>query len=137
MPLAADITTIRTRFVNQFVAARPTVPYRLPNDQPYEPLPTTTWARLTVLPATGDHAGIGGNTRLFRYLGLIDVQIFVPLGEGDGTAHEIADDVETIFRGITDGNVRTRGPGRQVIGETKEGFFCVSVLTKFWADYVA
>jgi len=67
------------------------------------------WVRFSIRPGAAQQQSLGApGSRRFRQTGVVICQIFVPTGQGDGSAHEIADDIAASLRGVTDSGVRLR-----------------------------
>lgn len=74
-------------------APDPTNPYLPPSGSP--------WVRLTQVHGAANQIEIGRvgtGTIRFRAVGLVDIDIFVPLGEGLGQAYTLADTAAAIWR---------------------------------------
>ena len=115
MTFASDANTIRAHFAAQWPLLRPSVPvaydnagFTPPEDNEDDPAP---WVTLTILPGEGFQASLG-SPKIWRNTGLIVAQIFVPVGQGDGLANALADDVAQVFRGQRVGFVTFRAPSR-------------------------
>jgi hypothetical protein len=114
---AIDAQTIRQRFETEFGALSPAIEYTFGDVDGFTPPEDAAWVRLHVL--SGDQRQVGmGKYRRFRRIGLVEVQIFVPAGSGDGLAREIADSVADIFEGRTVSGVIFRGTGLNRVGVT-------------------
>lgn len=98
MTLAAAHAAIRQRFSSQWGATTPVQYPSVVFDQP-----ETSWVRLNIDDADTRWASYGdpGNN-VERHFGQVTVQIFVPSGEGEGGALELADQVKGIFRSWSD-----------------------------------
>jgi hypothetical protein len=57
-----------------------------------------------------------GDTRRFRRVGIIEVQIFTPAGSGTGLATQLADTVRDIFEGRTISGVIFRATSLTRVG---------------------
>ncbi|MEE9140767.1 MAG: phage tail terminator-like protein [Alphaproteobacteria bacterium] len=133
MAFAATANVIRSRFATEFATARPTVPIHYDNVAG-DPPAASSWVRLTVV--EGDSFQVAmGSTRRFRDTGVAIVQVFTPLGSGDGEAREIADDVQGIFKGLTVSGVVFRKPRAARIGPDGR-FYQVNVTIPFQADEI-
>jgi len=118
MGYASDAQTIRERFEAQWTASSP-VPatYTFGDVDGFTPPENEPYVVLHVL--SGDQRQVGmGKYRRFRRIGLVEVQIFVPAGSGDGVARELADSVTDIFEGRTVSGVIFRGTALNRVGVT-------------------
>jgi len=114
MGFQSDSDTIRSRFDSQWRIEQPSVSFSF-GDVDYNPPDDVAWVRLNIL--TGEQTQVGmGSLRRFRRVGVVSVQIFVPAGEGDGLAKELADSVANIFMGRTVNGVIFRGTGLDRVG---------------------
>lgn len=68
----------------------------------YEPTTGVSWVRFNVINGEAQQvsAGAPGNN-IVRHVGMVVVQIFVPLYQGEGAARELGDYVITLFRGLS------------------------------------
>ena len=99
MSFEASYVTIMDRFNSQWAVLEPTVTVAWPNVD-FNPDPGKPYVRVTVLPGDSRQAAIG-KTRLWRNVGVVMVQIFVPLSQGDEAARALGDSVTTALRGVT------------------------------------
>jgi len=137
MGFDATSSVIRSRFNTQWPGLQPNVPFQLDNQgQNEEDFPTRDepWVRLTIL--DGDAAQVEmGNTRRWRRPGVVEVQIFVPAGDGDGRSAELADSVRDIFEGRTISGVIFRATSRQRVGRGRDAAWMQwNATTPFQAD---
>ena len=70
-----------------------------PNDHTTAPPATDEWVRFIPDPADAERVSIGMIDPLYRFFGLIIIEIFVPLGSGSGRAWELADQAGALFMG--------------------------------------
>ena len=111
---AADAVTIRERFETEWSLAQPTVTHTYGDNETIPPT-NEAWVRLNILPGEQRQVAMGVRRR-FRRTGVVDVQIFVPAGSGDGTARALADTVADIYQGRTVNGVIFRGTGLTRVG---------------------
>jgi len=99
MSLASRHAAIRTRFTNAWVG-QPPVQYPSVKFTPPDAAP---WMRLVIQDAGATWASMGdpGNN-IARNVGQVTIQIFVPSGEGEGLALEIADQAKAVYRSWDD-----------------------------------
>lgn len=100
MNFVTSAEALRTYVIAQWaLTAYATVPIyqdnRLATETPNQP-----WIRMTVSPL--DRRAVAfGNTRIWRTYGQIVFQLFIPIGDGDGTARRYAD----VFIGMLEGKI--------------------------------
>lgn len=100
--------TIRSTFATNLAGLSPAYTAFYDN-QHGTPPNDETWMRLTVLDGTASMVGFGAGNR-YRFPGVATVQIFVPVGQGDGLARQLAGIVSDWFRGKRLSNVRFFDP---------------------------
>jgi hypothetical protein len=90
-------------------------PVHYPNQEEGEDLgefekPTNDdWVRFTVNQGDSEQNTLEENPE-FRHFGTIIVQVFVPIGAGDGRALKLIDMISSLFRGRTIGESLFRSP---------------------------
>jgi len=94
------------------------------------------WARFHIMAGQGAQLTLGA-TKDHRFPGVAVVQIFIPQGQGDKEAHEIADVIKTYFMSTSDSGVTYRTPyelpGRS---DTDTGEWQVNVNIPFYFDEI-
>lgn len=103
---------IEQRFETNFVAAA--IKYEnVPFDQPE----ATSWVALTILSGAGNAAsiGTGSGSRLNRFAGIVQIDIFTVEETGTKTARQLADTIAAIFDNVqfsvgSSGTITTRVP---------------------------
>jgi hypothetical protein len=90
--LSLDITALRERFLST-VATTPDLAIVYANQPLEKPDNTAIWCRFTILPGLADLFVSG----FYRQLGIVELQVFVPEGEGTTTGWEIAELFEDAF----------------------------------------
>ena len=100
----------------------------------YTPVTGTTFVRFSVFPGDAYQVSLG-NRPLHRVVGIIDIGIFVPQGQGTKNAKDLADIAAEIFRNWQDttNKIRCRSPYLTQIGE-EEGWFQVNVTVPYIRD---
>lgn len=63
----------------------------------YKPAVGTPWLRASFQDGDNMTAGIGGEARLNRQVGVMYIQVFTPAGEGEGQAIDYAEEVRALF----------------------------------------
>lgn len=134
MSFAALRQTIETRLSQQWVTGSPSTP-RTPigfDGQAFEPVKNSI--RLTILDGEGRNASIGApGSNLVRHAGVIAIQVFTEGGKGTAASRAYEDQIATIFRNWTSGNLRCGVP---YIGGTVEEppFMVRTVMIPFTVD---
>jgi len=93
------------------------------------------WARITVKEGEQRQVSIG-STKRYRKIGILTVQVFTPIGQGDKDARVVADYIAERFRCVDDADVHFNTPHMEVIGRT-EKWWQVNVTCPFYADDIA
>lgn len=101
---------------------------------------TSPWIRPTILPADARAADIATAPR-YRHVGVLIIQVFVPLGAGDGLALEYADTIAALFRGQNVSGVRFYGEDGEAVrirnvGPDGKGFFQMNVECPMFRDTI-
>lgn len=88
------------------------------------------WVRIVIQNGEAFQASLGDNP-VFRYPGIVIVQIFTPNDAGSGRAVELADYVEAIFKNLSISGIQFRVPQvRRVNNETE--WYQINVSTDFY-----
>ena len=87
------------------------------------------WIRVSTQNADAFQASLGSNP-LFRYVGVLFVQIFVKPDIGSGRALELADTITTLFRAKRIGGIVFLVPKVQKVGVFKD-WYQVNVSVEF------
>lgn len=133
MGFAATEAAIRSRFNTQWSSLRPTIPAFFDNaGDDVTPPEDSTWVRLTILPGDSSQVEMG-NTRRWRRVGVLIVQIFVPAASGTGLALELGDTVRDIFEGLTVSGVIFRATSLNRVG-LDGAWLQYNAITPFQAD---
>lgn len=142
MTFATDASTIRSHFAAEWLLLRPTVPIAYDNiafdpavdalDPMGNPAP---WVRFSILPGDAFQASLG-TPKVWRSTGLVTVQVYVPVGQGDGLAADLADDASGIFRGVRLDGLIFRAPALTNIGEDG-AWYQINVTTPYLAELIA
>lgn len=75
-----------------------------------------------------------GPSSLDRHVGLVYVQVFVPLGEGDERAGLLADKVIPLVRKKSISGLTFMLPRVDIVGNTGEGFWLINVVASYIYD---
>lgn len=130
MSFETAANTIRSQFNTEFSNLRPNVEIAWPNIA-FTPNSGESWVRLTI--QDGDSRQVATVGEKWRHPGVVIVQVFVPEGTGDGTALAIADDVVSVFQGMTLSGIRFRASSAETVGAS-DGWYQVNVTTDFEYD---
>lgn len=137
MGFADNTQVIRERFNTEWPLAQPNVPYTIDNqgqDDSTFPGRDSAWVRLTILDGEGEQVEMG-MTRRWRRPGVVEVQVFVPAGDGDGLSAELCDTVRDIFEGRTISGVIFRATSRRRVGRGRDSAWVQwNASTSFQAD---
>lgn len=90
--------TLSSHFATQMASAESAVKIAYDNAQPLSPNPdprSTEWCRYSYRPSLERAAAMGGTT--WRGTGLALVQVFTPLGKGQGASLRILRSIQEIF----------------------------------------
>lgn len=100
----------------------------------FEPQADASWVRIVIRNGEGNQADINDTAPLFRYSGVVIVQVFVPIRKGTDNALKLADAVSDIFRRqqLNHGIV-FRTPYVTNVGQTNE-WYQINVSCPFWRD---
>jgi hypothetical protein len=124
--------TLVTEAAGDAVTIKSTLPTQYDNDGSFERPESAPWCRFTIL--QGDTAQVtAGGSKRFRQPGVAIAQVFVPAGEGDKRALELADAIKLAFRSVTAAGVIYRSPSVQNMGR-RDGEWQVNVSCPFFAD---
>lgn len=104
-------------------------------NQYYDKADLQEWTRLRVLPASANQASLGNNP-LFRYRGIVVVQIFIRAGIGAGRAKALADDASDIFRNLVLGRIHFGVPEATSMGTT-DGWYGLNVDCPYYREEYA
>lgn len=132
--LATVMSTLATTFTAGMAANLSTVPYVFDNGKALATAPdprTTSWVRYSFRPASQRVASLG--RVMFRLFGLLDLQIFTPLGLGIGRGITISQTLQSIFRDAPVSGVFIKESAFQAIGET-DGWYQCQLRIQFTAD---
>lgn len=127
-------SSVRSRWNEEISAPRGLVS-QYDNADLSDPKPTdNVWCRVNVRIATPFQATLGLG-RMFRYPGVLIVQIFAPKNTGTQATDELIDAINAAFRGISASGVVYRVPQPIVVGD-KDGYWQTNVNCEFYADDV-
>lgn len=144
MSQAAVHTAIQTRY-GTLVEDALSLPTLYPNSPPFEsdenpnPIPdpkTSNWARFTILEGTTEVVETNGELNTFRSPGVVQVQLFGPLGVGDGALRTLADGVAGALRVVSDPLYCLRAASVGT-GRRDGDWWRVDVTAAFFADEMA
>jgi len=98
--------------------------------------PSGPWVRFNVLDGEGSWRSIGSpGSNLAGYVGVVVIQIFVPLLSGESTARDYADDAAAIFQGQVIGGIRFSPATVQILNTSlADGWHQINVSISFRRD---
>lgn len=91
------------------------------NQEPASPSPDANHVRLSVL-STDSRQASTGNRRLFRNVGIFNIDILTVLDQGEGVNEAIADIIEPHFRADREGAVLFKVPRYEKLGPRNPWF---------------
>lgn len=115
-------TAVKTRWTTLWVVgSNPRTVTYFAGEQGESPPLTAPWVRISLIDGqaqveTLKFAQIGGSKSFDRIPGIVDIQFFVPLGEGQDRARGLADLGAVIFRKVTFSGIRCTVPYHQPVG---------------------
>ena len=98
----------------------------------FSPQGLDEWVRFSDLNADAKQASLGNNP-LFRYRGMVVIQIFTKVNSGAARALELSDYVTGIFRSKKIGDVQFQVPAVTRIGP-RDGWYQVNVDCPYYRD---
>lgn len=87
------------------------------------------WIRISIQNSNSNQASLGDDA-IFRYVGILFIQIFTKSDIGSGRALEIADSLTTLFRAKRINDIVFKVPSIQKVG-LYQGWYQINVSTKF------
>lgn len=130
MTYDAQRIAIQSRFKTMWEAAHPTVPIIYDNVKGKHP--EGGFVQLRILNGASALAGLG-QTKLYRYPGVISVDIYHPLRKGTKAVDQYADTIDDIFRGQSFSGILCRATERIDLGES-EHYWRTNVSVPFQRD---
>lgn len=95
---------------------------------------TDAWVRFKIQNGDSVQADINHSNPLYRHIGVVMVQVFVPVKSGTNRARELADTVSNMFRRVQPGHgITLRTPSIFTVGPNNE-WFQVNVSCPFWRN---
>jgi len=94
------------------------------------------WIRATILNGDTLQKSIG-TLKVYRSVGTLAIQIFVKEGLGTRKSLEIADEIDTIFKGLhlTDAQIQFRTPSTVLVGNNT-GWYQLNINCPFYRNSV-
>ena len=98
--------------------------------------PSGAWVRFNVLDGEGTWRSIGSpGSNVAGYVGVVVIQVFVPLLSGESTARDLADDAAAIFQGQVIGGIRFSPATAQILNTSlADGWHQINVSIPFRRD---
>ena len=98
--------------------------------------PSGPWVRFNVLDGEGAWRSIGSpGSNIAGYVGVVVIQIFVPLLSGESTARDLADDAAAIFQGQVISGIRFSPATAQILNTSlADGWHQINVTIPFSRD---
>lgn len=98
--------------------------------------PSGAWVRFNVLDGEGAWRSIGSpGSNIAGYVGVVVVQVFVPLLSGESTARDLADSAAEIFQGQVIGGIRFSPATVQILNTSlADGWHQINVSIPFRRD---
>lgn len=109
-------------------------PIAWPNLNFTPPNPQVPWIRLFISDGDSNQIDLGANPATIRYAGLIFIQVFTKVDEGDAEALQLADSAKNIFHNWCGETVRCRAAKVKVIGNDGFGWYQINVAIPFYRD---
>ncbi len=134
MTYEALANTIRTKFQTDIVipASLTEVTFYDNQEAGRPEYPKDLWLRVNILNGEMRQASLGA-ARRFRTTGILEVQIFVPIGRGTKSSDEVIDAIVVSFRGVSENGVTYLSPSREPQGRP-DSFYQINVTVPFWSD---
>lgn len=132
MSYEAEHNALRGRFGTQWGA---TTPIAWANAD-FKPTDDAAYVRFSIINSDANQQCFGDATNVYRFPGLVIVQIFAPISKGDKEALQLADQAANVFRNWSDVSTGIRflvPPTVKTIG-TERNWHQVNVLTPFTRD---
>ena len=130
MGYTAQRNTIQTQFKSAFELAYPGIPIVFDNIKSDKPV--NGFVMLNIMNGASALRGLG-LTKLYRYAGVVSVDIYVPSKTGIKLADQYADTIDGIFRGQQLGNLLFRASTRTDLGDD-DNYWRVNVSAPFQRD---
>lgn len=131
MSYESEHNELRSRFNDQW---GDTTPVAWP-DVTFNPENLTVpWVRFSIQDGNSKQLTIGADNNPHRCFGQVSIQIFIPLGQGDATALQLADAAAGIFRNWRGTNIVCRQPLSGAGGPDGQGWYMLPVTIPFHRD---
>jgi hypothetical protein len=128
MSYTAQNTAIRSRFHTNW-GSSPPVKY---DNADFTPPANAAFVELQIVPGPETPVSLG-TTVLYRNLGLISINVYVPVNIGTAVLNGYCDTIATIFRGQNFSSITCRGANINRIGEI-DGRFVANVSIEYFRD---
>ena len=128
MSYSAERSELRDKFDTEWADR---IPVDWPNIAFDQPSPPAPWCRFRISGGERWRTTFGSHKNNYRNVGLIFIQIFVPVDTGDDEAFQRADEAAEIFRSWGGTNIQCRTPVIKEIGADGSGYYQVNVTIPF------
>jgi hypothetical protein len=128
---SAEAKILREQFNNNFILDFPHMEIIWPNMKGKSN--GNSWVRFTIITGTGNQKSTGSEKNLHRHTGILIVEIFIPLNQGDKEGLDIADKIQSYFIGFQSGGLVCRTPSLDQVGQS-ENWFKLNVNVPFFRD---
>jgi len=91
------------------------------------------WSRFNIRPGLTDITELG-ETKTYRTPGIVIIQLFSKIEEGDRDALRLADKIKETFRSVTTSGVHFRTPYISNSGRTDNKWWQINVYCPFYSD---
>lgn len=132
MSYEAEHNALRARFEAEWGVTTP-IAWMNAN---FKPTDDAAYVRFIIINADAKQVCFGDAINLYRFPGMVMVQIFTPISKGDKEALQLADQAANIFRNWSDVSTGIRflvPPTAKTIG-TERNWHQVNVLTPYTRD---
>lgn len=102
------------------------------DNEQFDPQSLTEYVRITDNKVGGRQASLGDNP-LYRYRGIVTVQVFVKPNIGTARSMALCDNVTPIFRSARIGQIQFQVPYPVVVGN-RDGWYQVNVICPYYRD---
>ncbi len=136
MGYEASFNAIRSRFQTVVANAQtPILPTGYDNDEKFVQPEKGPWARVTILIADSDLIELG-QVKTHRHIGILFIQLFDDIGNGDKNLLTLFDVIDPLFRSQLFTGITYRTPTLKRVGQS-EKWYQINVQIPFQFDITA